>query len=616
MESSKSEEEEKEMKNETKEKKSKIIKNKYKYYLLNVISDFIYNKNNFEEKIKPNELEINLLLDSNKSTYNKTKYDIKLNYDSFNPKRDLLKNIKLYKSFPNNLEIKDEYYQDDFGDILVNLYPKIRKGINLDFSEFPLYSYYDKKINKNIKDEIKKNLECKGIEFVLCIYLSIFEENNTEIIQMVENVVETPLYDKCFKSTYIIIQAKDEKQLVSIAKIEILKKYLNKNDDSDNNKTKIKILFNLLSNYQLNEKNENNFINIFEEIGENFRIIYAGNEKNYFFILDKNKKIIKIKPVNSLEKVIPFYLVRYSENPENFSLSKYSKEEKELKINEAKKLIYFISNIKKLNLNYIFDINFKVNISLKINDEITNIKISKINKLYIKGLFMTKEYKYLKQISNSIQSEKCEFSLNELPTIDVEIDFTNMDCKKCKKKISEEEYLYYCYTCKEKYCFLCVQNQLKNNKGKKKYIDDKHNLMFFKTRDKNKFLNLELSKLGKNLFSEYRENNLGNWRHYAICNGCGGHLQEGQERYLCLHCRRGKRMYGGYVDFCSDCIKKMCENKNDMVNLEQKSNEILEGWNNDFLEGFKFKVEHKHENHIYLLLPLSVQEVGEPYFEF
>ena len=121
MESSKPEEEEKEMKDNTKEKKYKIIKNKYKYYLLNVISDFIYNKNNFEEKIKPNELEINLLLDSNKSTYNKTKYDIKLNYDSFNPKRDLLKNIKLYKSFPNNLEIKDEYYQDDFGDILVNL---------------------------------------------------------------------------------------------------------------------------------------------------------------------------------------------------------------------------------------------------------------------------------------------------------------------------------------------------------------------------------------------------------------------------------------------------------------------------------------------------------------
>ena len=209
MESSKSEEEEKEMKDKTKEKKSKIIKNKYKYYLLNVISDFIYNKNNFEEKIKPNELEINLLLDSNKSTYNKTKYDIKLNYDSFNPKRDLIKNIKLYKSFPNNLQIKDEYYQDDFGDILVNLYPKIRKGINLDFSEFPLYSYHDKKINKNIKDEIKKDLECQENEFVLCIYLSIFEENNTEIIQMVENVVETPLYDKCFKSTYIIIQVKE-----------------------------------------------------------------------------------------------------------------------------------------------------------------------------------------------------------------------------------------------------------------------------------------------------------------------------------------------------------------------------------------------------------------------
>ena len=75
-------------------------------------------------------------------------------------------------------------------------------------------------------------------------------------------------------------------------------------------------------------------------------------------------------------------------------------------------------------------------------------------------------------------------------------------------------------------------------------------------------------------------------------------------------------MSGGYIDFCSDCIKKMCENENDMINLEAKSNETLNYWNNDFLKGFEFKVEHKHDNHIYLLLPLAVDSVCEPYYEF
>ena len=617
MESSKSEEEmkEKELNEQSSKKdKYKILKNKYQHYLLNIVSDLIYNKNNFEEKIKPNDLEFNLVLDSNYATYRQIKYNIRLIYNSFNPKRDLLKNNKLYKSFPEKLDIIDEYYKDDFDDIPLYLSPKIQKGIHLDLSEFPLYSYNNKVLDNNIKDEIKKDLDLKEKEYALCIYLSIFEDVDNDFIRLVDGVVSTPSYDKCFKSTYIIIQAKDEKQSVSYAKDEILKKYLNKNDEPDNDKTKIKILFNLISEYQENEKNGNNFINIFEDIGGDYK--YLSNEKNYFFILDHNKNIIKLKPLKSLEKTVSLCLTRFNENPENLNFSKYTKEEKEQKINECRKLINFVSNIKKQNLNYIFDIKFKINFSLKINDEMTKLNLSKINKLYISGQFFTKEYKYLKQICDSIDSEKCEYSLTELPTIDIEIDFTNMDCKKCKKKILEEEYLYYCYICKEKYCFSCVQNQLRNNKGKKKYIDNQHNLIFFKTRDKNQFLNIEKTKLGKNIFAEYRDDNLGCWKFHAICNGCRGQLREGQERYLCLHCRKGKRMSGGYIDFCSDCIKKMCENKNDMINLERKSDETLNYWNNDFLKGFEFKVEHKHDHHVYLLLPLAVDSVCEPYYEF
>ena len=103
-----------------------------------MISFLIYNKNNFEEKLKPSDLDITLETSSSISTYKEMKYKMKLNYASFNPKRDLIKNIKLYKSFPAELEMKDEYYNTDFENIMVDIYPKMRKGIKLDLSEFPL----------------------------------------------------------------------------------------------------------------------------------------------------------------------------------------------------------------------------------------------------------------------------------------------------------------------------------------------------------------------------------------------------------------------------------------------------------------------------------------------
>ena len=85
---------------EEKKQKYKIMRNKTKANLLNMVSFLIYNKNNFEEKLKPSDLEITLETSSNISTYNELKYKMKLNYASFNPKRDLIKNIKLYKQFP------------------------------------------------------------------------------------------------------------------------------------------------------------------------------------------------------------------------------------------------------------------------------------------------------------------------------------------------------------------------------------------------------------------------------------------------------------------------------------------------------------------------------------
>ena len=186
--------------------KHKIMKNKSRNYLLNVISFLIYNKNNFDEKMKPSDFDIILEMDSNNSTYKNIKYKTNLKNASFNPKRDLIKNIKLYKSMPFEIEMKDEYYRVDLDNVNVDIFPKIKKGINLDLSEFPLCSYENKAINYNIKDIIKNNLECKENEYILCIYKSDLHKNIDDAFQMIESVFEIDMFEQYFKSTFIILQ--------------------------------------------------------------------------------------------------------------------------------------------------------------------------------------------------------------------------------------------------------------------------------------------------------------------------------------------------------------------------------------------------------------------------
>ena len=109
MESEYSEKGEKSEKKELKSKsikkspKYKLMKNKLKNYLLNLLSYIINNKNNFKEKLIPKDLEIILESTSNISTIMHPKYKTKINYASFNSKRDLIKNIKLYKQIPSEI---------------------------------------------------------------------------------------------------------------------------------------------------------------------------------------------------------------------------------------------------------------------------------------------------------------------------------------------------------------------------------------------------------------------------------------------------------------------------------------------------------------------------------
>jgi hypothetical protein len=311
--------------------------------------------------------------------------------------------------------------------------------------------------------------------------------------------------------------------------------------------------------------------------------------------------------------------MRFNQNKKDGEkLTYFEKKEKSRKerLISAKELIHFISNFSKLKLDYLFEIGFKISLGIIPNEEFTDIHLSKVNQIIFEGKFFTKEYEYLKKLTDLIKLPICRFKLEEMKTIDIDIDFTDMKCEKCKNEINEKDFLYYCHICKTKYCWKCVQAQLRNNKGRKRYIDEKHHLLFFKTRDKNKLLALEKSKMGKNRFTQYNDDKLTYWGS-TTCNGCRNQLDLNMERYVCLSCRRGIYMRGGYIDFCSDCIKQMCEDKKKMAVLESKSDQVIENWSsNKFLKGYKFKVEHKHEDHIYMMMPYQINTSAENEYYF
>ena len=607
--------EKKELENPEKKPKYKIFKNRVKNYIFNIISFLINNKNKFDEKLKPSDIEIILETNSDMSTFANLKYKTKLTYGLFNPKRDLIKNIKLYKEFPAQLETKDEYYSTNgLDEIIIDIYPEIKKGIKLNLVDFPFFTYDNKILKSYDKNQLKKNLECGYNEYIFCAYIckyhNLKEDENPILI--IENIIQSDSFFKYFKYVYIIFQLESESNINKFSEDEKIKKYL------DNNNNKIYFLFNFLSSYKNKDDNNNNLINIFQENKKVFdQIKYNDDNKNYFFVLDKNKKIVEIASLNSVGKIITLLLMElknYEKSEEAIPFFDKKEKENNSYLKNTKKLINFIVDIDKFKIDYLFDIYFKISITLSPNDELTKLKLKQINFMKFTGQFRKKEYNYLKSCSESLSLPFCEFGFTEIPTIDIEIDFSNMNCEKCKKIIDENSSLYYCYICKTKYCYECVQSQLKNNKGKKKYIDPKHNLLFFKTRNKNNFLNIDKAKLGNNRFVEYSDDELYYWRGIK-CDSCKNSLSEGSERYLCLCCKQGIKI-DGYIDFCGGCIDKMCKNEKERESLEKNADLIFEIYENNFFEGYKFKIEHRHEKHIYLMMPYQCESRDGGYYNF
>ena len=584
-------------------KKRKILGNKIaENYLLNIISFLLNNKNNFNEKLKSDDLEIKVYTDSKISSIDNLNYRVDINYCSFNPKRDIINNLSKYKQFPPSIQIKDEYYKENkiFENINIDLNPSINKNMYLDLSFFP-FCYYNKE--KKILEKYDF-LKSKNDKYTLCLYLNHLNESNinkvnkiTEDLNNIDNIFDY------IENVYIIFQSNTKEEILKIINDEKFNKIFFNNTNNSNDR--IKYIFNILKFYEPKNNGEQ-IINIFSK----------KFEQEYFFILNQNNKIILIKKdLLFLIRKISLFIInlkKLTNNNNNTNIIEILNEKKIKKMennDKIREIIYFFSKLKKLD--YLFNLKFEISYNFTLNEESFDINIKRINSLNIDGEFRTKEYLYLKKLLNTIKLPNLRKNviLTEIETIDIDIDFTDMKCFKCGKLIPDDKHLYYCYICKTKYCYECVHEQLKKN-GKEKYIDQKHNLLFFKTRDKKQFTCLDKVKLGNNRFSESTNDDQFDNYHDAICNGCRGGFQK-MARYVCIHCRPGIYLSGGYIDYCQKCIEKMCLNENNKNELEKNSNGKICNENTNFTKDHILYTNHNHDNHLYLLLPLQYNEIEE-----
>ena len=588
-------------KNDTTKKRKILGSKSSEIYLLNILSHLLNNKNNFKEKIKPNDLELDLYTDSKLSKIDKLIYELHVNNISFNLKRDTINNIKIYKEFPSEIEIKDEYYSDNnsFKKITINFIPIIHKNMCLNISAFPFY-YYNT-VKKSL-DKYDFKLKNNNNKFILCLYYSkkidLKKDIKFDIAKFVDGLKYIDNIFDFIDNIYIIIQTNTKEETRAIVKTKFINDLI-----LENHNDKIKFIFNIYSNNN-NTDAETTFYNLFNYSDE------------YYFILDQNNKIILLKKdFQSLIVNISLFILNLKKlmitAKKSYMEISSEKERKRKKKNQI--FIDILNYIVKLNnLDYIFELEFKFSFSASINEEFTKVDIKKIKHIILKGQLRSKEYQYLNTLLNTIKNKNVDYNLKELETIDIDIDFKDMICTNCSKNITDEQYLYYCYICKTKYCYECVHQHLKKN-GIEKYIDKKHNLLFFKTRNKKNFMNLDKTKLGNNKFAEGANNHFSD-SHSAVCNGCRGHFSQ-MARYVCIHCRPGLYLSGGYIDYCQKCIELMCSNEDKKIELENNSNQDLfcDRDNNDFLKGHVIQNRHKHDEHIYLLLPLELRNESRAY---
>ena len=517
------------------------------------------------------------------------RYDPESKYCQFVKKEEIKFTEEKYDNF-------NKLIKNDYKSFKIMLTPRIRRNLIFDITTL------NYKIMLNNKVENYKMNHKLNNKDILCLVSHKLKKKPKnphkfgKIVQILEQLKDDSLKEfwDYYGIVYIIFCVKSEDNMKQEYNT-FTKEMKNVTKDFKN----VKILFFIES--QINKDTDPSkpkYRNIF---------VYNNYGKNYFFLMSPDYKIYKSDNMLFSGDIVE----------DSIKLKKKEKEDKTKNQEEIKRERYkafseihdFYTKLYEIKYALYFCLEFEICLKYDINKN--RFFISYIDFYKIAADLRPNEYKKVLNWTNILKPEDAE-DVREIKLKDIKVDFSNNMCKKCQKTIRNDEPMYYCYKCEpnEKYCCDCVIKHYRNkeNVGRKKFIDNNHNLLFFKTRNENSFKNIDEDKLGNDIFNKCEdEKQFENFQ--RLCYGCKRKFND-SPRYICLNCNKGTLVYGRYHDYCLNCIDHMMKNDEEGKKI-QDIEERLYGFETRTLLTNNETYKHNNNEHVYLMIALEIKDKND-----
>jgi hypothetical protein len=366
--------------------------------------------------------------------------------------------------------------EKNFKEVTIHVYPKIRRNLRFNITSLTYKVVKDNKVIDYKMEHENTNPDNKDILCICTFKLNGNKHKFEKILQLLEQFKQFEKeFFKYHRIAYIIFCIKEENSI-----LEEYEKFPDEIKKINENYDKVRMIFYVSPQGESDDEIANMFA--YNDLG-----------KSFYFHMNSNHEIYKAD--NMLHSGD---LIEDSINAKNKE-KEINKSPQQI-INERNEAFYafynLIKNIKEYKYSLYMSFGFEICLRYDAN---LSLSISYVDFSHIFAELRTREYNLIKKAADILKPEITE--LEEIPTTDIPVDFSDMECFRCGKKIGNAEDFYYCYKCKYKYCATCVIDNYNKNKGKDKFIDQKHNLLYFKTRDLNSFKNIDIHKLGNDSFS-------------------------------------------------------------------------------------------------------------------
>ena len=341
--------------------------------------------------------------------------------------------------------------EKNFHRVTLHVFPKIRRNLRFDIT---LLNY---KIVKNgvlqdyKMDHNKNNPDNKDILCLCTFKLDGTDHKFSRKLHIINEISENREFWEYYRIVYIIFCLKFEKNI-----LEEYKKFPETLKAANEKYENIRVLF------YLNPSGEDDkeILNMFA-FNDNLDI-----GRSFYFFMNSNHVVYRIDNMFHYQDLIKNSIKRKKKEIQENKLKTKAQIKLE-KLEAFLNLYHFINDFRQFKFRYNLDFTFQFEVCFRF--EAPGFSINYIDVFYIQGELRTKEYNIIKNCSEILNTYYLD--LNEIPTIDIDIDFSNTECYRCNKKIGENEDMYYCYKCKIKYCSVCVWENYSLNKGKAKFID-------------------------------------------------------------------------------------------------------------------------------------------------